>query len=89
MLNLEQLRAQIDQLDKEIIEKIAQRQRVVEEVRGFKQQHNTPVFDAKREEWLHEYHAKLSETYNVSIEFIQRLFNLIMDESKRIQKLNQ
>lgn len=86
MPELEELRLQIDSLDKEIIEKIAKRQRIVEEVRKFKLKHNIEVFDKVREEYLHEYHAKLSKTYDVSITFIQQLFDLIMEESKRVQR---
>ena len=82
---LEELRTQIDQLDKEIIEKIAERQNIVEKVSAFKLENNIQVFDAKREDYLEKYHIELSTKYNVSIEFIKELFKLIMDESKRIQ----
>lgn len=85
MEKLEELRMQIDQLDKEIIEKMAKRQKIVEAVGLYKQQHHVAVFDPTREEYLDQYHTKLSKEYNVSIEFIRALFKLIMDESKRIQ----
>jgi chorismate mutase len=85
MNELDELRAQIDQLDKEIIAKMAKRQHIVEVVRKYKQQHNIAIFDQKREEYLEIYHTKLSKEYGVSIEFIQKLFKLIMDESKRLQ----
>lgn len=85
MLNLEELRAEIDTLDKEIIEKIAKRQAIVDQIKQFKLQHNIEVFDAKREEYLYSYHTNLSKKYNVSLTFIKKLFVLIMNESKRIQ----
>lgn len=85
MEELSELRRQIDQLDEDIIEKMAKRQKVVEEVRAYKQQRHIAVFDPKREEYLEIYHTRLSQKYNVSIEFIRELFKLIMDESKRIQ----
>lgn len=85
MNKLDDLRQQIDKLDKEIIEKMALRQHIVEEVKEYKKINNMPVFDAKREEYLDHYHTELSQEYHVSIEFIKNLFKLIMDESKRIQ----
>lgn len=85
MTKLDELRNLIDLLDKEIIKKISRRTSIVEEVRLYKLQHNLPVFDPKREEYLEDYHIKLSQEYGVSIEFIKNLFKLVMDESKRIQ----
>lgn len=85
MEELDELRAQIDQLDEEIIAKMSERQKIVEAVRAYKQQRNIAVFDPKREEYLEIYHTRLSKQYKVSIEFINNLFKLIMDESKRIQ----
>lgn len=85
MDKLDELRLQIDNLDKEIIEKMALRQHIVEKVKEYKKINNMPVFDAKREEYLDRYHTELSKTHNLSIEFIKNLFKLIMNESKRIQ----
>lgn len=85
MNKLEELRQQIDFLDKEIIEKMSLRKKIVEEVKQYKSLNNLPVFDPKREEYLENYHVELSREHNVSIEFIKDLFKLIMDESKRIQ----
>lgn len=85
MNKLEDLRQQIDLLDKEIIEKMALRKKIVEDVKEYKSLNNLAIFDAKREEYLEHYHAELSEQYDVSIDFIKNLFKLIMDESKRIQ----
>lgn len=82
---LDKLRAQIDKLDREIIEKIHLREEIVLQVKKYKEQHNLQVFDAKREEFLDIYHTQLSLKYHVSVEFIKKLFKLIMDESKHLQ----
>ena len=86
MLEIEELRQQIDDLDAEIIAKIAKRWEVVRQVREFKSLHTLPVFDPKREEYLREFHAGLCKKYNVSIEFIDKLFELVMQEAKRLQQ---
>ena len=86
MQDLEQLRAQIDKIDTQLLDLLAKRQLVVKQVGEYKQQNNIAVFDAKREEYLHQFHQHLGEKYNLSFEFIRNLFEMIMQESKRTQR---
>lgn len=85
MEELEQLRAQIDKIDNELLSLLAKRQTVVKQVGEYKQKHNIQVFDAAREEYLYKFHKRLSAKYSLSFEFIKELFEMIMTESKRTQ----
>ncbi|MBP9742891.1 MAG: chorismate mutase [Burkholderiales bacterium] len=83
---LEELRTQIDAIDNELLAMLAKRQAVVKEVGEYKIKHNLPIFDARREKYLHEFHKQLSIKYNLSLSFIKELSILIMTESKRTQR---
>ena len=50
--SLDDLREQIDSIDKQLVELLAQRRRVVQQVTEVKQQHDLPTFHPAREENL-------------------------------------
>lgn len=86
MQELEHLRAEIDAIDTEILRLLAKRQSVVTHVGEFKQKNRIQVFDAAREEYLHQFHYQLSVKFNLSFDFIKALFEMIMAESRRTQQ---
>lgn len=86
MQELEQLRTQIDEIDNELLALLAKRQRVVTKVGEYKQKNKIQVFDAKREEYLYQFHMSLSAKYHLSFDFIKGLFAMIMAESRRTQR---
>ncbi len=49
MSNIEDYRKNIDNIDKEIVEKLEERMRVAENIAKFKQDNNLPVIDIIRE----------------------------------------
>lgn len=88
MDELNNLRKIIDVLDDEILALIAERQVVVERIGRLKATQKIAVFDPKREEILKQYHEELSQKYSLSIEFVIKLFETIMEESRRTQQIN-
>ena len=86
MQELEELRAQIDEIDNQLLSLLAKRQTVVIKVGEFKQKQNIQVFDAAREEYLYKFHKRLSAKYNLSFDFIKDLFAMIMAESRKTQR---
>jgi chorismate mutase len=86
MQELENLRAQIDDIDNQLLELLARRQDVVKMVGEFKSRHNIQVFDKAREDYLYEFHQKLSVKYNLSFAFIEDLFAMIMEHSRKTQR---
>ena len=86
MEELEQLRSQIDDIDSELLYLLSKRQEVVKLVGEYKIKRNIPVLDQVREDYLYEYHQKLSAKYNISFDFIRDLFSMIMEYSKKTQR---
>lgn len=83
---LEQLRQKINKIDKEIILKINKRLDFVKKIGEFKKKNIFPIKDTKREEELNNLYKKWSKELNLNEKIIIKIFNLIIAESKRIQK---
>lgn len=78
---LASLRAEIDECDKQIIELLARRFRLVRKVGEYKAIHSLPVLDEAREnELLHDRRRQAGENYSV-----EEIFQLILEQSRRIQ----
>ncbi|MEH0155660.1 bifunctional 3-deoxy-7-phosphoheptulonate synthase/chorismate mutase type II [Limibacter armeniacum] len=82
---LSDLRGKIDRIDREIIEALASRMDVVEEIGGYKRDNNLTVFQAER--WIDVFQKRpgLASELGLSKTFIEQMFKLIHDESIRLQ----
>lgn len=85
MEKLKKLRAEIDDIDKQIVKLIENRMKVSVKVGELKKENNIPVFDAKREKELIEEKIKLLKNKEFS-NLIITIFNDIMSTSKLLQK---
>lgn len=85
MEKLKKLRAEIDDIDKQIVKLIENRMKVSIKVGELKKENNIPVFDAKREKELIEEKIKLLKNKEFS-NLIITIFNDIMSTSKSLQK---
>lgn len=83
--HLNDLRAKIDRVDREILELIGQRTKYVEQIGEYKKENNVTVFQADR--WIHIFQErpKLAAELGIDRTFIEQLFKLVHDESIRIQ----
>ncbi len=79
------LRNIIDNLDDEIIAAIAKRHQVSKQIGEYKKRHGIDVLDKSREQMLHDYHVQLSKKYNISAQFVETIFDLIVSQSRSIQ----
>lgn len=86
MYTLEELRKQIEQTDAYIIEKLAIRQELAKQIGEIKSRNGTKIVDRAREEQLFHYYAELSHHYHLQQEFVNRLFKIIIANSKKVQK---
>jgi len=82
---LKQVRDKLDALDKSIVDALAARDRLVEEVAHLKSDPNRPVRDLSREEALLGKVADHAESSGVNRDLVTRLFREIMDHSLRRQ----
>ena len=85
--NIQELRNQIDKIDSELINLLAQRKNISSELIRAKLLEALPVFDKSRENEIINKH--IAETKNINPAFIAKFFNLIFDDSKREHYQNE
>ncbi len=86
MNHIEKLRVEINDVDTQIIELIAKRQQIALAIGEYKKQNNLPVFDPKREILLREFHKSICEKYSVAPDLVAKLFELLIEESRKVQQ---
>jgi chorismate mutase len=86
MQTLSQLRTQINQVDSDIIEKLAIRQRLSREIGEIKLSQGMEIIDPLREKELYALYEKLSCEYKLESGFVKMLFKLIIDYCRKVQK---
>ncbi len=79
---LEPLRLGIDQLDEQLVELLARRRRLVEEVAQIKQQQNLPTFHPAREENLISARRAQAVAAGLDPDYIEDLFRTVMRHSR-------
>jgi chorismate mutase len=82
---LEQLREQIDEVDRRILELVAERVRIVLRVGDIKRELDLAVYDPERERRLL---AKLTELAPEPLDAttVRRVFERLIDESRRLEQ---
>jgi len=85
MQNLEQLREKIDVIDAAIIKKLAERQKLARRIGKFKAANNIPL-KIRPENKPAAAYEKLCEQYDLSPDFVKRLFKIIITHSRKQQK---
>src|SRR5690349_9131847 len=87
MATLDELRAQLDALDRTIVETVAQRQRVIEEVTRLKASAGELLLrDVQREEQMLARLGAVAQQLGVSGSFVRRMFREVLDYSLRSQQ---
>ncbi len=88
-MTLQTLRKKIGRVDEQIIKLLAKRFEIAKKIGNFKKKRCLTIPDAAREKELEKFHASLEKTYNLSPAFTKSIWNLILKESKRIQKISK
>jgi len=83
--HLEDLRHQIDDIDRELFEAMAARMRVVDKIAYYKKTNNVTVFQKNRWKEISESRRKLALSLNLNPAFMDEMFKLIHDASIRRQ----
>lgn len=84
-IELQNLRLIINKLDDLIIQSVARRMAVSRTVGTVKKLYGMKIKDSKREKQLQALHKKLAKKHNITYSTLEKIFRLIMDESKRVQ----
>lgn len=85
-MNLEELRTQIDAVDKDLIHSLKKRFDIVKKMGELKKQSGNSIHQPKREEEILNKLRLLSKENNIDFEFLKNLFEQIFEESKHLQK---
>ena len=81
----EVLRQKIDQVDKQLMSLISERFALAQEIGEIKKEKGMKVFDPDREKLIKERLFKIAEEQKLNKEFISELYELIFQESRRLQ----
>jgi chorismate mutase / prephenate dehydrogenase len=79
---LEQLRDEIDDIDRQMVSLLAKRQTVVEKVVGLKNAHNIPVYHPAREENLISKRRNQSRDIGLNPDFVEEIFRSVIRQSR-------
>jgi chorismate mutase len=82
MVDLQQLRSSIDDVDGRILSLILERRRLVAQVAQYKQEHQLPVFAPERENQILE---RIGEKTAEGIGSIRLLYGILMDINKLLE----
>ena len=85
-LSMEDLRKQIDQIDREIIAHLAARLKAAQQIGEIKKTQGLAVTDLNREAELAKIHAEECQKFGLDEQKIKALFQLIIALSKTVQK---
>ncbi len=88
MIELNKLRAKIDEIDSEILKLIKERMAIVEEISNIKREKGLPVYDGEREREVVESRVKKAMEMGLSPELTREVFTAILHHSKRVQVRN-
>lgn len=83
--DLTDLRRQIDEIDKEILEALAKRMRISEEMGVFKKEHNVSILQSTRYDEILAKRVAMGESLGMSTEFMRVIVEAIHEESIRKQ----
>ena len=82
---LEELRTQLDSIDKSLLEIVCARIDICAEVALVKDLNSIPVIQPARMEVVQDRAAEFARTHNLSPEFVRSLYELIMGEACRVE----
>ena len=84
--DLSGLRSEIMRLTLEIIRLAGERLTLAKKIGEIKAQRNMPIEDPRVEQELREKVVELSKKLNMDVNFSLNLLNLLIEESKRVQR---
>lgn len=83
--HLEELREKIDNLDRELLETLATRLRVIEQIGEYKKENNVAVLQLERWKEISETRPAWAKSMLLNADYIYELYKIIHEESIRVQ----
>jgi chorismate mutase len=85
-MELDELREEIESIDREIVELIAQRTYVAESVARVKREHDIPTTDESQEEAVMDRAGENAERFGVDSNLVKAVFRLLIELNKVEQR---
>jgi len=89
MKDLQQYRKQIDEIDRQIIQLLAERFLVVKKVWEWKKKHNIPPLQPERWQQVLETRKELASKMWINAQLIEKIWDLIHQEALRLEKMDK
>jgi len=86
---LDLLRAKIDKIDEELVDKLAERMGIAEKIGIYKKENQVTILQLERWQQIMNQVKSHAELMGLSDDFLEKLYNAIHDESIRIQTDSQ
>ena len=88
-MNLDELRTEIEDIDREIVELVARRTYVADTIAEVKSQQDLPTTDESQEERVMERAAENAERFEVDANLVKAVFRLLIELNKAEQRRNR
>ena len=88
-MNVKNLRTEIDRIDNKILKLLKYRFQKVADIGRIKHESKTNPIDMRRWESLMDEKIMIAKELNISKKLVERIWNLIHEESLRIEKNNK
>ncbi|MEK9175383.1 MAG: chorismate mutase [Patescibacteria group bacterium] len=85
-MELEEIRKKLDTIDENILNLIAERIFYAPQIAEYKKKNNLPIYDAKREKQIIESKKMLAEKLGIDGEFVEKIFTILMEASRKEQE---
>jgi chorismate mutase len=88
-MNLEQLREEIEDIDRELVELIARRTYVAETIADVKREEGLPTTDEQQEQRVMDRAGRNAERFGVESNLVKAVFRLLIELNKVEQRHNR
>ena len=83
--HLDELREELDRIDSLLVEAVGKRFQICRRIAAVKREYRIPMMQVDRVKIVKRKAAVLAENYDISSDFIARLYDLIIDEACRLE----
>jgi chorismate mutase len=88
-MDLDELRTEIEDIDREIVELVARRTYVADTIADVKAERDLPTTDESQEERVMERAAQNAERFEVDANLVKAVFRLLIELNKAEQRRNR
>ena len=86
MEKLSNFQKEIDKINKEIIISLSKRKKISKKIKEYKQKNNLKIYNKTREKQIFNDLKIYAKEYNLDKSYLNKIFKIIIKNSKKIQK---